>query len=314
MEKLKVGVSTCLLGENVRYDGGHKRDHFICDVLAPFVEFVPVCPERDCGMPVPREALRLVGEVEKPRLMTNKTNVDKTEMMEHWMTGKLDELESEELCGYIFKSKSPSSGMERVKVYNAKGIPVKKGIGVFARGFMERFPQLPVEEEGRLHDALLRENFIERIFVYKRWRDMVKEGSKAAFVEFHAAHKYLIMSHNQTATSRLGRIVASLNASNLIEVQADYFDVLMEVLKRKPTIKRHCNVLMHIMGYFKEELTHDEKEELLEVIEEFRSGLIPLIVPVTLLNHLVRKYNKTYLKHQVYLKPHPSELKLRNHV
>ena len=314
MEKLKLGVSTCLLGENVRYDGSHKRDKFVCDVLSPFIEWVPVCPERDCGMPVPREAMRLIGDIDNPKLVTNKTFVDKTPMMKAWMTGKLDELEKENLCGYIFKSKSPSSGMARVKVYNAKGIPEKKGIGIFARAFMERFPLLPVEEEGRLNDALIRENFIERIFVYKRWQEVLEKGTKAAFVEFHAAHKYLIMSHNQTATSRLGRIVAALNSTNLKELQNQYFEELMTVLQRKPTVKRHCNVLAHIMGYFKDELTHDEKEEILEVIEEFRNGLIPLIVPITLMNHFVRKYDKEYLKIQVYLKPHPSELKLRNHV
>lgn len=314
MEKVKLGVSTCLLGENVRYDGSHKRDKFVCDVLSPFVEWVPVCPERDCGMPVPREAMRLVGDIDNPKLVTNKTFVDKTPMMKAWMTGKLDELEKENLCGYIFKSKSPSSGMARVKVYNAKGIPEKKGIGIFARAFMERFPLLPVEEEGRLNDALIRENFIERIFVYKRWQEVLEKGTKAAFVEFHAEHKYLIMSHNQTATSRLGRIVAALNSTNLKERQTQYFEELMTVLQRKPTVKRHCNVLAHIMGYFKDELTHDEKEEILEVIEEFRNGLIPLIVPITLMNHFVRKYDKEYLKIQVYLKPHPSELKLRNHV
>lgn len=315
MEKIRIGVSSCLLGEHVRYDGLHKRDRYICDILGKFVSWYPVCPEVECGMPIPREAMRLVGDPENPKLMTNKTNIDKTPMMQAWIKGKMNQLDDAELCGFIFKAKSPSSGMERVKVYNAKGHPSKVGVGMFARAFMEKFPLMPVEEEGRLHDDLLRENFIERIFVYHRWRKMqANEPTPKGLVEFHTVHKYLVMSHNQSAVSRLGRIVADITVDNFEQESVKYFEELMTVLQRKSNPKRHCNVLMHIMGYFKKNLSSDEKSELLEVIEQYRNNLVPLVVPITLINHYVRKYDQKYLKDQLYLQPHPAELKLRNHV
>jgi len=314
-DRPKLGISTCLLGENVRYDGGHKLDRYLRDVVGKFVDWVPVCPEVECGMPTPREALRLVGDPENPRLVTSRTGIDKTEQMLTWAKMRLDQLEKENLCGYIFKSKSPSSGMQGVKVYDKNNVPSKKGVGMFARAFMERFPLMPVEDEGRLNDARLRENFIERIFVYKRWQNFVQnDGSRKGLVDFHTDHKLLIMAHSPKHLLELGKLVAQVKELDPKELHDRYLSTLMTALKLHATVKKNVNVLQHIMGYFKKQLSSDEKQELLEVIGNYHKGLIPLIVPITLVNHYVRKYNEPYLKRQYYLNPHPIELMLRNHV
>ena len=313
-EQLRIGLSTCLLGENVRFDGGHKRDRFVTDTLGQFLEFVPVCPEMECGLGVPRESMRLVGKPESPRLVTNRTKIDHTERMITWARKRVQELEKEDLCGFIFKSRSPSSGMERVRVYNEKGIPEKKGVGMFARIFMEHFPLLPVEEDGRLHDIRLRENFIERIFALKRWRDLLDEKrSRGRLVAFHTQHKLLILSHSQKHSRILGKLVAEAKSISPKQLYPQYQSLFMEALKLKATVKKNINVLQHMMGYFKKQLSADEKHELLETFDQYREGYIPLIVPLTLIKHYVGKYDQPYLKQQVYLNPHPIELKLRNH-
>lgn len=314
-EKIRIGISTCLLGENVRYDGGHRRDRLITDTIGQFVEFVPVCPEMECGLGVPRDSMHLEGDPESPRLITSRTRIDHTERMTTWARTRVRELEAEDLCGFIFKSNSPSSGMERVRVYNEKGMPQKKGVGMFARVFMDHFPLFPVEEDGRLHDIKLRENFIECIFALKRWRDLLgKQKGRGNLVAFHTQHKLLILSHSQKHARILGKLVADAKKIPPGELYSQYQAPFMEALKLKTTIKKNVNVLQHMMGYFKKQLSADEKQELLEVIDEYREGFIPLIVPITLIKHYVRKYDQPYLKQQVYLNPHPVELKLRNHV
>ena len=313
--KPRVGISTCLLGENVRYDGSHKLDRFLRDTLGAFVDYVPVCPEVECGFPTPREAFHLEGDLQRPRLVTSRTNVDHTERMESWAEKRVGQLENEDLCGFIFKSGSPSSGMERVKVRNEKGMPEKKGSGIFARIFMEHFPLLPVEEEGRLHDMDLRENFIERIFTLMRWKEMLStSATMGKLVDFHTHHKMLILSHNQEIYRQMGKFVATGAKHPDKEFYQRYAEMLMTSMKYKSTPRKNSNVLMHAMGYFKQALSSDEKQELIQVIDDYRLGLTPLIVPITLLNHYVRKYDQKYLREQVYLNPHPMELKLRNHV
>ena len=315
MEKIKLGISTCLLGENVRYDGGHKLDRFLTDTLGQYVEYVPVCPEVECGLPIPRESMHLEGDPESPRLITSRTKQDMTDRMLSWANKRVVEFEKEGLCGFIFKSDSPSSGMERIKVYNEKGIPVKKGVGMFARIFMEHFPLLPVEDEGRLHDPGLRENFIERIFALKRWRAVLQsKESRGNVVDFHTKHKLLILSHSPKHYQMMGMLVAKAKALPIKELYQQYQTILMEALRSKTTSKKNSNVLMHMMGYFREQLSSDEKKELLEVIDFYGKSHIPLIVPITLIQHYVRKYEQPYLKEQIYLNPHPLELQLRNHV
>ncbi len=315
MEKIKLGISTCLLGENVRFDGGHKLDRYLTDTLGQFVEYVPVCPEMECGFGVPRESFRLVGDPENPRLVTTRTNQDHTERMAEWAKRRVGELGKEDLCGYIFKGGSPSSGMERVKVYDRNGVPSKVGVGLFARIFMNHFPLLPVEEEGRLHDPKLRENFIERIFALKRWRDGLKEKqSLKALIVFHTRNKLLLLAHSPQHHRQMGKLVAGGKDLPLKELYARYQEIFLVALRLKTTNKKHTNVLMHMLGYFKEQLSAAEKQEMLELIEQYRLESLPLVVPMTLMSHYVRKYDETYLKEQTYLQPHPAELHLRNHV
>lgn len=314
-DKIRLGVSSCLLGEKVRFDGGHKLDRFLTETLGRFVEFVPVCPEVEMGLPTPRETLRLVGDEEDQRLVFSRSGEDITERMTAWAQKRVAELEDERLCGFIFKSKSPSSGMERVKLYDRNGVPNKQGVGLFARAFMTHFPLLPVEEDGRLHDPRLRENFIETIFTLKRWRETVAVGqTRGVLVKFHTRHKLLILSHSTEIYRQMGRLVAGAEGRNVKDLFDDYLVLLMKGLRMKTTIAKHVNVLQHVLGYFKKQLSADEKQEVLGVIEQYRSQQIPLIVPITLLNHFVRKYDQPYLNQQVYLQPHPLELRLRNHV
>ena len=313
--KIKAGISTCLLGEPVRYDGQHKHDHYLTDVLGKYVEWVPACPEVECGLPVPREAMHLAGDPASPRLVTVKTDKDITGQMQTWCARKLDELAKEDLCGFVFKSKSPSSGLLHVKVFNAKGIPAKNGVGIFARAFTKRFPLLPVEEEGRLHDSGIRDRFIDHLAVYSRWREYVKtDGSVKGLQDFHARHKYMIMAHSPKDVALLGRIAAGAAGRKQEQVQAEYLQCLDSALKRQATIRKNTNVLQHIAGYFKNELEAFEKAELQQSIEEYHQGYFPLLATLVLLRHFARKYDKTYLLEQYYLNPSPMELYLKYHV
>ena len=314
-ERLKLGISSCLLGQEVRWNGGHKLDKYLAYTLGQFVEYVPVCPEVEAGFGVPRESFRLIGDPEHPRLITFKSKTDHTDRMMAWAARRVRELEKEDLCGFIFKSDSPSSGMIRVKVYNEKGMPHKVGTGIFARAFMEHFPLIPVEDDGRLNDPLIRENFILQIFTMKRWRDILAgKKTMGRLVDFHTRNKLLIMSHSQKHYREMGKLVAGGKKMPIEELYQKYQRLLMEALKSKTTVRRNTNVLQHLMGYFKKQLTPDEKQELIEIFEQYRNELVPLIVPITLINHYVRKYEQPYLKLQTYLNPHPMELKLRTHV
>ncbi|HRZ87032.1 MAG TPA: DUF523 and DUF1722 domain-containing protein [bacterium] len=313
--KIRVGISTCLLGENVRYDGGHKLDRFLRDTLGQYVEWVPVCPEVECGLPIPREAMHLEGDPDNPRLVTLRTKVDHTGRMKEWAAKRLKGLAGEGLVGFVFKSDSPSSGWKAVKVYNENGLnPRKAGVGIFAREFTRAFPLLPVEEEGRLHDPGLRENFIERLFVFKRWQDLMKKPTRGGLVDFHTDHKLLLMAHGPKLLTELGRIVAAAKGTPPGTLYEAYLARLMSGLEQLATVKKNTNALEHIAGYFKKTLSADERAEIKEVIGEYHRGYVPLVVPVTLLKHYVRKYDEPYLRRQYYLNPHPAELMLRNHV
>jgi len=315
LEKIKLGVSSCLLGERVRYDGGHKLDHFLTDTLGAYVDWVLVCPEVESGLSVPREAMHLVGDVEAPRLVTIRTGVDHTSRMRQWAKKKVTILAAEDLCGFVFKSRSPSSGMRGVKIYSPEGIPNSTGSGIFAKAFQDRFPLLPVEDEGRLHDPGLRENFIERVFVYKRWQEfLASDRTIGGLVSFHTSHKLLVMAHSPKHYSALGKLVADPKQYKRKELFEQYCATLMEGLQLLATVRKNTNVLQHMAGYFKQQLSPDEKQELQDVIANYHQELVPLIVPITLLQHYVRKYNAGYLKQQAYLNPHPLELMLRNHV
>jgi len=314
MEKIKIGTSACLLGEKVRYDGGHTLDRYITETLGRYFEWVPVCPEVEYGLPVPREAMHLTGKPASPRLVTVRTGIDHTDGMTKWAADKLCRLEKEALCGFIFKSKSPSSGIGGIKVYSSSGI-TNKGTGIFGGAFMHYFPLVPAIDDGRLHNPSLRENFIEQVLIYKRWQEFMKDGGKIRkLIAFHTNLKLLILSHSPKHYSALGVLVAQAKKYRPDALYSEYIKILMEGLRLPATIKKNTNVLLHIAGYFKKRLSSDEKRESLEVIEQYHKGYIPLIVPIVLINHYARKFDEPYLKTQFYLNPHPVELMLRNHV
>ena len=315
LTQLRIGISSCLLGETVRYDGGHKRDRFLVDTLGRYVEWVPVCPELEVGMGVPRESLRLLRSAGGTRLVAIKSRQDHTRVMQKWVRARLADLAKESLCGYVLKSRSPSCGMERVPIYDENGVPAKKGIGAFAGPLLERFPQLPVEEEGRLHDPKLRENFIERVFARNRLLSLFAGRWKTReVVEFHTHHKLQLMSHSPKDYRQLGLLVATIKQEPRRVFRDQYESGFMTALRKKATRGRHANVLQHAAGYVREGIDSSSRQELSSVIEDFRQGLVPLIVPITLLRHHVRQLKVAYLENQHYLSPHPKELMLRNHV
>jgi uncharacterized protein YbgA (DUF1722 family)/uncharacterized protein YbbK (DUF523 family) len=318
---LRIGISACLLGQEVRFDGGHKRDRFLTDVLGPHVEWVPICPEVEIGLGTPRETLRLVRSGRPGaslRMITTRTGIDHTDGMNRWARGRLDALEREapDLCGYVLKKDSPSCGMERVKTFAGEGgHPERNGRGLFATALIDRFPALPVEEEGRLTDPKLRENFVERIFAYRRLKDLFStRWTIDDLVRFHTAHKMSLLAHSTVKYHALGRLVAGAARLPRREVSVAYEREFMATLSLMATPKRHANVLTHMLGHFKKALDHDSKAELLRSIDDYREGLVPLIVPVTLLRHHARRHRIAYLLNQIYLDPHPRELMLRNHV
>jgi uncharacterized protein YbgA (DUF1722 family)/uncharacterized protein YbbK (DUF523 family) len=313
---IRLGISTCLLGENVRYDGGHKLDRFLVDTLGRYVEWVPVCPEVETGLSVPREAMRLVGDPEAPRLVTLKSGRDYTDRMQAWARERLEQLAETRIHGFVFKRGSPSSGLYRVKIYTEDGMPSRSGTGIFPREVMKRFPLLPLEEEGRLHDMHLRENFIDRVFAYYRWTDLLEENATpGGLVEFHTAHKLTLMAHDPAHYGEMGRLVAQAGSLRWEELTARYGQLLMEGLGVMTSPGKHANVLQHVMGFLKDRLSREDKAELLATIEDYRKGLLPLIVPLTLLKHHLRRHPvPDWVHQQVYLNPYPKELMLRNHV
>ena len=314
MKPLRIGISACLLGHEVRYDGGHKRDRFLTDTFGRFVEWVPVCPEVEAGFGTPREAMRLVDDDGRLRLVTAKTGVDLTGQMERFARRRVEQLAVEDLSGYVFKKDSPSCGVERVKVYKQHAAPSRAGQGLFAAALCTRYPHLPVEEEGRLSDVGLRENFIERVFAYGRLRELfASRWTVGSLVRFHTAHKLTLMAHSVAAYRELGRLVAAAKTAKRSDLQDGYTQGFMTALAKVATPRRHTNVLQHMTGYLKAELDEQDKAELRATIEDYRRGLVPLVVPITLLRHHIRRHRVAYLAGQTYLEPHPRELMLRTH-
>jgi uncharacterized protein YbgA (DUF1722 family)/uncharacterized protein YbbK (DUF523 family) len=312
---VRIGISRCLLGEKVRFDGGHKRDAFLVDTFGRYVEWVDVCPEVEIGLGTPREPIRLARSGEDLRLVGVKSGIDHTAAMQSYASRKAAELAEAGLCGFILKKDSPSCGMERVKVYDPHGSPARNGRGLFAQALMARLPLLPVEEEGRLSDPRLRDNFVERVFAYQRLRHLLGgRWTVGQVVAFHTAHKLVLMAHSTVAYAELGRLVAGAKGLPRAEFCDRYERAFMNALTAIATPKRHANVLYHMLGYFKTSLDEASRAELAASIEDYRQGLVPLVVPMTLVRHHVRLKGVAYLAGQVYLEPHPKELMLRNHV
>jgi uncharacterized protein YbgA (DUF1722 family)/uncharacterized protein YbbK (DUF523 family) len=309
---VRLGVSACLLGERVRYDGGHKRDSFLADTLGPFVEWVPVCPEVAIGLGTPRNTIRLVAGDEAPRLVVERTGEDLSSRMGRFAVAKARELAALGLDGYVFKRASPSCGLFRVRVYGEDGQPGRVGRGLYAAAVVDRIPALVVEEEGRLTDARLRENFVERIFAAARWRTFMAGRPRLRdLVSFHARQKYAVLAHSPSLYAVLGRLVAGAGTTAPATLFAEYGARLGEALAVPASRARHVNVLQHMAGFFKRDLGGDERAELVETFEAYRAGLVPLVVPMTLIKHHVRRLGVSYLADQVYLNPHPRELMLR---
>jgi uncharacterized protein YbgA (DUF1722 family)/uncharacterized protein YbbK (DUF523 family) len=312
---LRLGVSSCLLGNEVRFDGGHKRDRFITDLLGEFVEWVPVCPEVEAGMETPRPAMRLVRQGEDVRMLETESRHDHTRVMRRFSAGRVRALRRLDLAGYVLKKDSPSCGMTRVKVYGPKGAPRRDGSGLFASALMSACPNLPVEDEGRLNDATLRENFIERVFAYRRLRSLFQgRWTARQVIEFHTAHKLQLMAHSSVTYRELGLLVANVKKTPRGEFRRFYQAGFMGGLSKLASRGRNTNVLQHAAGHLRRFLDSPSRTELAELIHDYRNGLVPLIVPISLMGHHVRHHDIEYLKGQVFLEPHPKELMLRNHV
>jgi uncharacterized protein YbgA (DUF1722 family)/uncharacterized protein YbbK (DUF523 family) len=311
---LRLGVSTCLLGLEVRFDGGHKRDAFLVEQLGPFVEWVSVCPELEAGMGVPRPAVRLERRDGALHVVDPRSGADHTRSMNAWAKRRVAELCALDLDGYVLKKDSPSCGMERVKVWSS-GSPTRDGRGLFAAALLEALPDLPVEEEGRLHDPRLRENFIERIFAFRRLKELFSGRWRARdVIDFHTAQKLQIMAHSPQSYADLGRLVAGVKGSPRAEFARRYREGFMGALSRIATRGRTSNVLQHMAGHVREQIEAAARAELAESIDDYRRGLVPLVVPLTLLRHHARAHGVEYLLRQRFLDPHPKELMLRNHV
>jgi len=310
-ETVRIGVSSCLMGRKVRYDGGHKRDAFLVETFGKFVEWVEVCPEVEVGLGTPREAIRLVRDGDQVRLVGVESATDHTDRMRRWAAARVESLAGEALDGYILKRDSPSCGMERVKVYTLGGMPSREGRGLFADALISRLPLLPVEEEGQLADPRLREHFVERVFAHHRLRAFFSgRWTAGSLVAFHAAQKLSLLAHSPSGYAALGRLVARAGDMPRAELRAAYETGYMRAIAVVATPSRHVNVLQHMAGYFRKAVDEASRQELAQAIADYQQGLVPLIVPITLVRHLVRRCGIEYLAGQVYLEPHPKELML----
>jgi uncharacterized protein YbgA (DUF1722 family)/uncharacterized protein YbbK (DUF523 family) len=312
--RIRLGISSCLLGQEVRYDGSHKHNGYITESLSQFFEFVPFCPEVAIGLGIPRPPIRLVKSAQGVRARgVQDPTLDVTDRLSEYAATIAPKLHG--LSGYILKKGSPSCGMERVKVYGGQGMPVKTGAGIYAGTLMELLPELPFEEEGRLMDPVLRENFVERVFVYHRWQQLVDQRLTARrLVDFHTRHKFIVLAHDEKRYRELGRLVAAAGSRGIAAVGQSYITLLMQALRKPATRTRHSNVLQHLFGFFKNNLDADDRRELLALIDSYRRGHVPLVVPVTLIRHYLRRFPEPYVNEQYYLAPHPDELMLRNQI
>lgn len=315
-DEIRIGISSCLLGEEVRFDGGHKRDRFITDTLSSFVRFVPVCPEIEIGLGAPRESMHLQKVGDEVRLVTTRSGDDLTGRMADWARSRVRQLEAMDLCGYILKKDSPSCGMTRVKVYGREGTaPSKSGRGIFAAELLDRLTALPVEEEGRLHDPRLRENFFVRVFAYRRLKSLFAKGWRIRdLVAFHSTEKLLLRAHDPQGHRALGQLVAATREHSREDLAAEYSRGYMAILGKMATTRKVFAVLQHTVGHLRKQLDDGSRHELLSVCEDYRRQLVPLVVPLTLIQHHARHHGVTYLEEQSFLSPHPKEMLLRNHV
>lgn len=309
-KNIAIGISACLVGENVRFDASSKTSNFCVKELGQYVSYKAFCPEVAIGMPIPRATIRQIKKDDVIQVSRPDGSGEVTEALQAY--GKKIAKIANNLTGYVFCAKSPTCGMERVKIYSPEGNSLKSdGIGIFAKEIMRANPLLPCEENGRLNDAIIRENFVERVFAYKKWQNLISSGATLhKLMTFHSHHKYSLMSHDNVAYKQLGRLLANANIP-LEEKIAEYGLGFMNALKIKATRKKHSNVLQHLQGYFSKQLNSLQRAELGEQINAYRAGLVPLVVPLTLLKHYLLMHPKDYIANQTYLDPYPEQLKLR---
>ncbi|HBC57500.1 MAG TPA: DUF1722 domain-containing protein [Gammaproteobacteria bacterium] len=313
--EIRIGVSACLVGHKVRYDGGHKQDNYILHTLSRYFKFVEICPEVELGLGTPREPIQLRQQGESVRLVAVNSGRDLTGDMQQYARKRVRQLHNNHLHGYLFKRASPSCGISRVKIYQQKGAPKHSGVGVYAQTVMERWPNLPVEEEGRLNDSDLRVNWITRVFAYAALQNLWSSSWRLGkLVEFHTRYKFVLLSHSEKEYRQMGQLVAEANKTRPHQLKQEYEQLFMSALRKKATTRKHTNVLQHMVGFFKKELGSRERQALVESIEDYRQGYVPLIVPITLIRHYVAVLGISYLSNQVYLNPYPKELALMNHV
>ena len=311
--KPALGTSACLLGEAVRFDAGHKHDRWITGTLSQYFDLVSICPEVAIGLGIPRPPIQLKGAVHSIRVVGSRdSDLDVTDDLRRYGTKMAIQMDA--ISGYIFKSKSPSCGLERVRLFpEDDGAPSRDSVGQYAAAFTAAQQLLPVEEEGRLNDPVLRDNFIERVVCFHRWQKLQNRGiTPARLIDFHSCHKLLVLSHGVVPYRALGRLVADTGKHDIYKIADDYIQRLMRTLKRKATRRSHANVLQHLQGYLKRALDRSDRQELVEVIDHYRLGRVPLVVPMTLLRHHFRRHPDPYITRQIYLNPHPPELMLRN--
>lgn len=313
-EKINIGISTCLLGEKVRYDGSHRHDKYVTKTLGEYFDFVPFCPEVSAGLGTPRATIRLVTSENGPRVYQPKTETDVTDDIVKASASHMDRLKNAEIHGYILKSKSPSCGMERIKVYKESGAAHSRdGVGAFAKTLMEAYPNLPVEEEGRLSDPRIRENWVNRVFTYHDFKTaLYPDPTFGKLVDFHSKNKYRLLSHCEKTYRELGQMVANHEHLAIEDILPTYEAKIMEAMKQHASVKKNMNVLLHMVGFFKKFISSEAKAHLLAVLDDYKNELVPVIVPITLINHYVKVHGVEYLANQSYLTPYPKELSLRN--
>lgn len=310
--RIPVGISSCLLGQPVRFDGGHRLSRFCADDLSRWFEFLPVCPETGIGMGVPRESVQLRADAQGDvRLVGNRSGADYTPAMAAFARDTARRLSP--VCGYIVSKKSPSCGLERIPVYGENGQPLRRdGRGVFIEAFMKANPLVPVEEDGRLNDPDLKESFLTRVFVLSRWRTLREQGLTArSLIAFHTDHKYLLMAHSIPVYRELGRMLGDLSAEPVDALADRYVVRLMEGLARPATRGGHANVLQHLLGYLRPDVPAVHRRRLATLIDAYREGRQPLAAPLALLGHFLADHPDPYLATQQYLAPCPEPLSRR---
>ncbi|MDD3325250.1 MAG: DUF1722 domain-containing protein [Sulfurospirillaceae bacterium] len=310
---MKIAVSACLLGEKVRFDGGHKQDAFIMKQLSHYASFVPFCPEAK-AFGIPRPSIRLVKE-KCLEVISNKDGRSLLTPLEVAVSNELTMLEKHSLTGIILKSKSPSCGLGSAKVYLPNGQSIGKGNGVMAQKLQDVYPYLPIEEEGRLQDPWLRENFVMQLFAYDRWMKLLETPvTMHTLISFHTASKFLLQAKNEQNYRELGKIVANHESRDITTCLSEYGTIYLKTIAIKSSIKKTRNVLEHMAGFLKKVLHVNEKEMLHQLIQEYAEGIIPLITPMSILLMLAKKYDITYLLEQYFISPYPKELALRSSI